>query len=55
MRTSALLRSRPWALAALAVAIAAQLVWFALVIRSGGASIDSLTRPTIFTVVMAIL
>ena len=55
MRTSALLRSRPWALAALAVAIAAQLVWFALVVQGGGASIDSLTRPTLFTVVMAIL
>ena len=46
-------RSRSWSLGALAVAVAAQLVWFALILREDDG--PDLVRPTIFTAVMALL
>jgi uncharacterized membrane protein YphA (DoxX/SURF4 family) len=46
-------RSRPWALAALTVAIGAQLVWFAFALRQADG--PGLVRPALFTAVMALL
>jgi uncharacterized membrane protein YphA (DoxX/SURF4 family) len=46
-------RSRSWALGALAVAIAAQLIWFARTVRQEDG--PDLVRPAIFTAVMGLL
>lgn len=47
--------ARIWALTALGAAIAAQLIWFVLVIRRDEATAAYLARPAIFTVVMGLL
>lgn len=54
-RAEAIRRTRGWALAALGAALAAQLIWFVLVVGRGEASAASLARPTISTVAMALL
>jgi uncharacterized membrane protein YphA (DoxX/SURF4 family) len=46
-------RARAWGLVALTVAIAAQLVWFAVMLRQDDP--PGLLRPALFTVVMALL
>jgi uncharacterized membrane protein YphA (DoxX/SURF4 family) len=53
--TAGLLRSRPWALTALAAAICAQIVWIAFAVRAGQTSVDYQLRPVLFTGVMALV
>lgn len=51
----AIARSRMWALVALGAGIAAQLVWFVVVVPGREPSATYLARPVIFTVVMGLL
>ena len=55
MSAAGLMRSRPWALAVLAAAIAAEIVWFAIVVRNGNVSSGDLVRPAFFSIVMVLL